>query len=75
MSNQEMLHLQLSKFQQALERAIAHGADKLYAIHGVGSGKLRNEIHALLKQYREVKSFNNDYHPRYGFGATEVILQ
>ncbi|MFI5135135.1 MAG: Smr/MutS family protein [Chitinophagales bacterium] len=74
MDNSEMLYLQLQRFQQALERAIANGAEKFYAIHGVGSGKLKNEIHLLLKEYREVKSFNNDFHPRYGYGATEVIL-
>jgi hypothetical protein len=74
LSNPMMLQLQLNKFQQALERAIAHGANRFYAIHGVGTGKLKQEIHRLLRQYKEVKSFNNDYHPRYGFGATEVIL-
>ena len=74
MSNAEMLHLQMSRFQQALERAIAHGANRLYVIHGVGSGKLRNEIHRMLKQYPPVKSFSNEHHARYGYGATEVIL-
>ena len=75
MDNAEMLQLQLKRFQQSLERAISHRLPKFYAIHGVGSGRLKKEIHRLLRQYKEVKSFNNDYHPRYGFGATEVILQ
>lgn len=74
MTSAEMIQLQLRTFQQALERAVAHNAEKFYAIHGVGSGKLREEIHSLLRQYREVKSFNNNFHPRYGYGATEVIL-
>lgn len=74
LSNSEMMQIQLARFQQALERAIAHNAGRIYLIHGLGSGKLKNEIHRLLKQYTEVKSFNNNYHPRYGFGATEVIL-
>ena len=75
MSNAEMMQLQLMRFQQALERAIAHRAEKFYVIHGVGSGKLKQEIHKLLRQYKEVKSFNNDRNPRYGYGATEVILR
>ncbi|MCY7409001.1 MAG: DUF2027 domain-containing protein [Chitinophagales bacterium] len=75
MSSAEMLHLQLSKFQQALERAIAQQSLKLIVIHGIGKGKLKQEIHLMLKNYRHVRSFNNNYHPRYGYGATEVILQ
>ncbi len=75
MQSSEMLHVQLQNFQQSLERAIANGKDKFYVIHGVGSGKLKKEIHRLLRNYNEVKSFNNDYHPRYGYGATEIILK
>lgn len=75
MSASEKLQVQLSSFQQALERAIVHHGHILYAIHGVGSGKLKNEIHRLLKDYKEVRSFNNNFHPRYGYGATEIILK
>ena len=75
MSASEKLQVQLSRFQQALERAIVHHAETLYAIHGVGSGKLKNEIHQMLKGYKEVRSFNNDFHSRYGYGATEIILR
>ncbi len=71
----EKLQIQLKSFQQALERAISHNAEKLFVIHGVGSGKLRNEIHHILKSYPEVRSFNNDFHPRYGYGATEINLK
>ncbi len=75
MHHSEMLHVQLQKFQQSLERAITSGKDKFYVIHGVGSGKLKKEIHHILKNYPEVKSFNNDYNPSYGYGATEIILK
>ncbi len=71
----DILNIQVRAFQQALERAIVHRADRLYAIHGIGTGKLKNEIHRLLKTYKEIRSFNNDYHPRYGYGATEIILR
>ncbi|MBK6481900.1 MAG: Smr/MutS family protein [Chitinophagaceae bacterium] len=74
MSNAEMLHLQLEQFQQKLDRAIAGGLDRVYFIHGVGKGKLRMEIHRMLQHRKEVKSFNNNYHPKYSYGATEVIL-
>jgi dsDNA-specific endonuclease/ATPase MutS2 len=44
-------------------------------IHGVGSGKLKDEIHELLKVKKEVKSFFNKYDPRFGYGATEIFFQ
>ena len=75
MDASEKLHVQLQSFQQALERAISHGAKVLYAIHGVGSGKLKNEIHRMLRDYKEVRTFNNNFHPSYGYGATEIILK
>ncbi|MEO5673246.1 MAG: Smr/MutS family protein [Chitinophagales bacterium] len=75
MGASEMLRLQLTLFQRELERAIAHRAERLFAIHGIGTGKLKNEIHRLLKSYKEVRSFNNEYHSRYGYGATEIILR
>jgi hypothetical protein len=40
----------------------------------VGTGKLKDEIHEVLKARREVRSFINQYDPRYGYGATEIFL-
>jgi dsDNA-specific endonuclease/ATPase MutS2 len=47
----------------------------LIVIHGVGEGRLRDEIHDLLRLKKEVKSFVNQYHPLYGYGATEIFFQ
>jgi hypothetical protein len=44
-------------------------------IHGVGSGRLRDEIHDALRLKREVKSFVNQYNPSFGYGATEIYFQ
>lgn len=46
----------------------------LIVIHGVGSGKLKDEIHEILKTKKEVKTFVNQYHPNFGYGATEVYF-
>jgi Smr domain len=75
MPGDEKLNYQLTRFQQSLERAISHHQSKLYVIHGIGSGILKQKIHKMLRHYPHVKSFNNDYHPRYGFGATEIFLE
>jgi dsDNA-specific endonuclease/ATPase MutS2 len=44
-------------------------------VHGVGTGRLRDEIHDILRLKKEVKSFVNRYDPRFGYGATEIFFQ
>lgn len=75
LSNTEILQIQISQFKSFLEKAIRLQLDKIYIIHGVGKGVLRTEIEKCLKQYPEIVSSNNQFHPRFGFGATEIILQ
>ncbi|WP_298299260.1 Smr/MutS family protein [Hydrotalea sp.] len=75
MSNYDILMFQLKEFEKWYELAVAHRQPSLIIIHGVGSGKLRDEIHAILKTRKEVKTFVNQYHPRYGYGATEIYFQ
>ncbi|MDE3249857.1 MAG: Smr/MutS family protein [Bacteroidota bacterium] len=75
LSNFEILTIQLREFEKFLELAFAHHQASVTFIHGVGTGKLRDELHDLLKQKKEVKYFVNQYHPSYGYGATEVFLK
>lgn len=75
LSNYEILSLQLRTFEKYYELAIAHHQPSLIVIHGVGEGKLRDEIHDILRLKKEVKSFVNQYDPRFGFGATEIYFQ
>ena len=70
-----MLDLQLKTFEKFYELAVLHLQPQLIIIHGVGTGKLRDEIHDALRLKREVKSFVNQYHPAYGYGATEIYFQ
>jgi hypothetical protein len=75
LSNAEILDMQLREFEKWYELALAHRQSQLIIIHGVGSGKLRDEIHAILRLKKEVKSFVNQYHPNFGYGATEIFFQ
>lgn len=75
LSNGEILTLQLKEFEKWYELALAHHQAQLIVIHGVGSGKLRDEVHELLRTRREVKSFVNQYHPSFGYGATEIFFK
>lgn len=75
LSNAEILDIQLREFEKWYELALAHHQANLIIIHGVGSGRLRDEIHDILRLKRGVKSFVNQYHPSYGYGATEIYFQ
>lgn len=75
LSNAEMLDLQLREFEKWYEIAVAHRQLQLIMIHGIGSGRLRDEIHDILRLKKEVKSFVNQYHPSFGYGATEIFFQ
>jgi hypothetical protein len=74
LSNFEILTIQLKAFEKYYYLAVAHHQPTLVVIHGVGSGKLKDEIHEILKTKKEVKSFVNQYHPNYGYGATEIYF-
>jgi len=75
LSNFEILTIQLKYFEKYYNLAIAHRQPNLIIIHGIGTGKLRNEIHEILKTKKEVRTFANQYHHDFGFGATEIFFQ
>jgi len=72
MSNYDMLHLQLQTAEKNLKNAIAKKQQRIIFIHGIGNGKLRQELHLLLKKYPV--TFSEASYTRYGQGATEVYL-
>jgi len=74
LSNFEILSIQLKAFEKYYELAVAHYQPSLTIIHGVGIGKLRDEIHEILRLKKEVKSFVNQYSPQFGYGATEIYF-
>lgn len=75
MSNFEILSMQLKEFEKWYNLSVAHQQENLVVIHGVGSGKLRDEIHDILKSKKEVRFFINQYDHRFGYGATEIFFQ
>jgi hypothetical protein len=75
LSNFEILTMQLKTFEKYYHLAILHFQPVLTIIHGVGTGKLRDEIHEILRLKKEVKSFVNQYSHLYGYGATEIYFE
>lgn len=74
LNNAEILGLQMMRFEKYIDQALKLGVDRVFIIHGVGKGRLRDTIATRLMQMPEINTFKNEYHPRYGFGATEVIF-
>ncbi len=74
LSNAEILRIQLAAFEKYLSKAIRLGVPQVFIIHGVGQGRLRDEIATSLMQNPDVQTFKNEYHHKYGWGATEVIF-
>ncbi len=75
LSNAQILRQQLSAFDNFIEKSIRFAAPRVFVIHGMGEGRLRDEIATRLMKIPEVLTFKNEYHPRYGYGATEVVFQ
>ena len=74
LNNYEIVSMQLKTFEKYYDLAVAHMQPSLIVIHGVGTGRLREEIHEQLKHRKEVKTFVNQYHPAFGYGATEIFF-
>ncbi len=75
MSNAEIIKIQLDALQRYLQLAIVNKQERMVAIHGLGKGKLKDEVHKILKNTPEVFIFTNEWHGRYGFGATEIYFR
>ena len=69
---QDALSHQLDEFEKALDKAIAAGKLELRVVHGLGKGKLKEEIYKLLAKHPQVKSYNSEYSTRYGYGSTLI---
>lgn len=72
---QDALFHQIDEFEKALDKAIALGKMEFRVVHGHGKGKLKAEIYKILEKHPQVRSFNNDFHSRYGYGSTLVCLK
>ncbi len=74
LSNSEIVAIQIDAFDKYLARAIELGISPVFIIHGLGKGKLRKVIAQKLNGNPAVISFKNEYHHKYGWGATEIRL-
>lgn len=73
-SKHEALVYQLDYVRAIIAKAVLLKVRNFVIIHGVGKGRLREELRKLLKEsYPNIEYFDGDYR-KYGHGATELIL-
>lgn len=75
LSNGEILDIQMSRFETALETALKSNTRRIVFIHGVGNGKLKHELRKKLdRKYPDLK-YQDASFKEYGYGATMVSLR
>jgi hypothetical protein len=73
LTNAQILAIQLERFEKEMEYCLSNNMRKLIVIHGVGNGKLKQEITAILKSMDGI-SYHDASYKHYGFGATEILI-
>ena len=71
LSSMEMLHIQLETVEKEIDDAFLHNLKKIIFIHGVGNGRLKQEIISILKEHANL-TYHDASYKEYGYGATEV---
>ncbi len=75
LANHEMLEVQLGRFRNELDTAIANGTRRIVFIHGIGNGTLKQELRKELGTKYKKYYFQDASFKEYGYGATMVILK
>jgi hypothetical protein len=75
LSNGEIVNIQMSRFETALETAKRSKTQKIVFIHGIGNGKLKQELRKKLdRKYPDLR-YQDASFKEYGYGATLVYLK
>lgn len=73
LTNGEIMEIQLHHFRSFMNAAREKRIRRVIVIHGVGTGRLRQELYALLHTHEGLDVFDAPY-KEYGQGATEIRM-
>lgn len=71
----ELYELQLQVLEHFVIKAVHLDLKEVFIIHGLGKGKLKQGVDDFLRFHGDVKTYKNEFHEKYGFGATKVIFK
>lgn len=74
LSNGEIVDIQMSRFETALETAMKSKQSRMVFIHGVGNGRLKHELRKKLDRKYPGFKYQDASFKEYGYGATLVYL-
>jgi len=69
----DVIERQISRFRGELEGAIRRGEKEIIFIHGVGSGRLKEELRMILKEEYPSCVYQDAPFSRYGFGGATLV--
>ncbi len=73
MDNSEIIRYQLRYFEKCMDEARRRPIKRFVAIHGIGKGRLRDEIRKILVS-ENIEHYDAPL-SKYGYGATEIIVK
>lgn len=73
MDNSEIIRYQLRYFEKCMDEAKGRPVKRFVVIHGVGKGRLRDEIRKLLVA-DNIEHYDAPI-SKYGYGATEIMIR
>jgi dsDNA-specific endonuclease/ATPase MutS2 len=73
MTNHEIVLFQLDYFNQKLEGFMSNRVKEFIVVHGIGKGKLKQEVRYILEGYNSIEYIDDNFNG-YGVGATRVFI-
>lgn len=64
---------QLARVRGEMDNALRTGVREIIFIHGVGSGKLKEELRRIISEHYPSCSYSDASFARYGYGAATVV--
>jgi dsDNA-specific endonuclease/ATPase MutS2 len=65
---------QLARFRAELDSVVRTGLKEIIFIHGVGNGKLKQELRRILETSYKTCSYQDAPFNRFGFGGATLVI-
>lgn len=73
-SGPDIIERQLTRFRGELDGAIRRGEKEIIFIHGVGTGRLKEELRKILREEYAACLFQDAPFSLYGYGGATLVM-